>query len=148
MKQENSSESVTAKAGCSFEIRGCWWKENCMPTLNDVLHEATRHPMAYNKLKRDMEWVTIGAIRKDLKGWKATKRVRLDITWGEKNKGTLRDFDNVVAAGRKFINDALVKTSTIEDDNPKYLGYGNNEFVYTDKPFIKVEIVEIGEFTK
>ena len=132
----------------SFEIKGTFFKENCLPDLNNLLSEATRHPMAYASMKRQMETVVINAVRMQLKGWKATKRVRLDITWGEKNKGTLRDWDNVVAAGRKIINDALVKTDTIHDDNPHYLGYGTNTFVYTDKPFIKVEIVEIGEFKK
>lgn len=146
MKQENVSEKDTDVRG--FEIKGTFYKENCLPDLNDMLAQATRHPIAYNELKKDMEWVTIRAIRNGLRGWKATKRVRLDITWGEKVKGNLRDWDNVVAAGRKIINDALVKTSTIEDDNPKYLGYGRNEFVYTDKPFIRVEIVEIEDFKK
>jgi Holliday junction resolvase RusA-like endonuclease len=113
-----------------------------------MLAQATRHPIAYNDFKKDMERVTIRAIRSDLKGWKAAKRVRLDIIWGEKSKGTLRDWDNVVAAGRKIINDALVKTDTIHDDNPHYLGYGTNTFVYTDKPFVKVDIVEIEEFTR
>lgn len=132
----------------TFEIKGTYHKDNCLPTLNDMLAQATRHPLAYNDLKKDMEFITIRAIRKDLKGWRATKRVRLDITWGEKAKGNLRDWDNVVAAGRKIINDALVKTSTLEDDNPRYLGYGTNTFVYTDSPFVRVEIVEIDEFKK
>ena len=64
------------------------------------------------------------------------------IVWGEKNKGVKRDFDNVVAAGRKIINDALVKSETLKDDNPNYLMYGRNKFVYTDKPFIEVRIIE------
>ena len=144
--QENTSEKSLANP--SFEIKGTFYKENCLPTLNDMLAQATRHPIAYNELKKDMEWVAIRAIRNGLKDWKATKRVRLDITWGEKNKGTLRDWDNVVSAGRKIINDALVKTSVLQDDNPRYLGYGNNEFVYTDTPFIRVEIVEIEGFKK
>lgn len=148
MKQENVSGNDTAEVICSFEIKGEFFKGNCLPSLNDVLAEAARHPLAYRDLKADMEFIVINAIRKGLKGWQATKRVRLDITWGEKSKGTLRDFDNVVAAGRKFINDALVKTDTIKDDNPNYLGYGENTFVYTDKPFIRVEIVEIEDFKK
>ena len=149
MKQENFSESVMDGAICkTFEIKGTFFKENCLPDLNNLLSEATRHPMAYASMKRQMETVVINAVRMQLKGWQATNRVRLDITWGEKVKGSLRDYDNVVSAGRKIINDALVKTKTIADDNPRFLGYGNNEFVYTDKPFIRVEIVEIEEFKK
>ena len=125
----------------TFEIRGKYWKENCLPGLNDMLTEASRNPMAYARLKRQMETVTISAARMGLKKWKATERVRLDITWGEKAKGQKRDFDNVVSAGRKIINDALVKAGYLHDDSPKYLAFGDNTFVYTDKPFVKVDIV-------
>ena len=132
----------------TFEIHGTFFKENCLPDLNNLLSDATRHPMVYARTKRQMETVVISAARMQLKGWQATNRVRLDITWGEKVKGTLRDYDNVVSAGRKIINDALVKLKTIADDNPRFLGYGKNTFVYTDKPFIRVEIVEIEDFKK
>lgn len=125
----------------TFEIKGKFFKENCLPGLNDLLAEATKHPVAYNRLKKDMEWAVSCAIRRDLKGFKAPCRVRLDITWGEKNKGARRDYDNVVSAGRKIINDTLTKTGVIQDDNPKYLGYGNNYFNYAEKPFIRVKIV-------
>lgn len=125
-----------------FRIEGTHWKENCLPSLNDVLAEATKHPKAYWRLKTSMEQVVISAIRHDLCGYKPSKRVSLDIVWGEKKVGQRRDFDNVVAAGRKFINDALIKSGTIKDDNPTYLMYGRNKFVYTDKPFIEVRIIE------
>ena len=138
--QEKNLEQDTATL--TFKITGTHWKENCLPSLNDVIAEATRHPMCYNRLKSSMEKVVISAIRRDLKGYKATKRIALDIIWGEKSKGTRRDFDNVVAAGRKIINDALVKSGTIKDDNPTYLMYGRNKFVYTDNPYIEVIIRE------
>lgn len=146
MKQENVSEKDTVVR--SFSLTRCFYGENILPDLNDLLREAVRHPKSYGQFKGKMEFVVINAIRLQLKGWQATNRVRLDITWGEKNKGPLRDFDNVVAGGRKIITDALTKSQTIADDNPRFLGYGNNEFVYTDKPFIKVEIVEIEDFKK
>ena len=138
--QEKNLDHDTVTHTC--KITGTHWKENCLPSLNDVLAEATKHPKAYWRLKTSMEKVVIAAIRRDLKGYKATKRISLDIIWGEKNKGTRRDFDNVVAAGRKIINDSLVKTETIKDDNPKYLLYGRNKFVYTDSPYIEVIIRE------
>lgn len=138
--QEKSLEQDTVTH--IFRIEGTHWKENCLPSLNDVLAEATKHPKAYWRLKTSMEKVVIASIRRDLCGYKPTKRVSLDIVWGEKNKGVKRDFDNVVAAGRKIINDALVKSETLKDDNPNYLMYGRNKFVYTDKPFIEVRIIE------
>lgn len=129
-----------------FEVRGEYFKKNCMPSLNDLLREAERHPMAYNRLKRDMQTVVIMAMRRDLKSWKPEGRVKLDIVWGEKLKGTKRDYDNIVAAGRKIINDAMVKSGYLKDDNPLYLGYGENLFVYTENPYIKVKIAPIPPF--
>lgn len=126
-----------------FEIKGAHYKEKCFPSLNDLLREAERHPMAYNKMKKDYEFIATNAIRRYLRGWKSEGRVILHIQWGEPKKGKIRDYDNIVSAGRKIINDALVKTKTIVDDNPKYLGYGTNEFVYVDTPFIRVEIEEV-----
>ena len=126
----------------TFKITGTHWKDNCLPSLNDVLGEATKHPKAYWRLKTSMEQVVIASIRRDLHGYKPSKRVALDIVWGERNKGVKRDFDNVVSAGRKIINDALVKNGTLKDDSPKYLLYGRNKFVYTDSPYIEVIIRE------
>lgn len=146
--QENTSVKSSDAVICSFTLTKCLFGENVLPDLNDLLREAVRHPKSYGQFKGKMEFVVINAIRLQLKGWQADRRIRLDITWGEKNKGALRDFDNVVAGGRKIITDALTKSQTIADDNPRFLGYGNNEFVYTDKPFIKVEIVEIEDFKK
>ena len=146
MKQENVSERDTAVRG--FSLNRCFYGDNVLPSLNDLLRGAVRHQKAYGQMKERMEFDVINAIRLQLKGWKADKRIQLNITWGEKNKGPYRDFDNVVAGGRKIINDALTRSGTIKDDNPHYLGYGKNEFVYTDKPFIRVEIVEIEDFKK
>ena len=126
----------------TFRIKGTHWKENCLPSLNDLLSEMGRHPMAYNRLKSSLEKIVISSIRRDLGPWRATKRISLDIVWGEKNKGVKRDFDNVIGAGRKIINDAMVKNGTIKDDNPKYLLYGKNKFVYTSSPYIEVIIRE------
>lgn len=125
-----------------FRIEGRYYKDNCLPSLNDLLGQAERHPQAYNRLKRSMEQVVIASIRRDLCGYKPSKRISLDIVWGEKNKGVKRDFDNVVSAGRKIINDALVKSGTIKDDNPNYLMYGRNKFTYVSEPYIEVRIIE------
>lgn len=143
MKQERNSESVTVNATTKFVIKGAYFGEKCFPGLNDLLHEAEKHPNAYNQMKRQYQMIAINAIRRDLRGYKAKGLVVLHCTFGEPNKGNKRDYDNIVSAGRKIINDALTKTETIKDDSPKYLGYGTNKFVYTDSPFIAVEIEEV-----
>lgn len=138
--QETNLEQDTVTH--TFKVTGNHWKENCLPSLNDILAEATKHPKAYWRLKTGMETVVISAIRRDLKGYKANKRISLDIVWGEKNKGAKRDYDNVVSAGRKIINDAMVKAGVIKDDNPTYLMYGRNKFAYTSEPYVEVFIRE------
>ena len=143
MQQERCSESGTASATTKFIIKGAYFGEKCFPGLNDLLHEAEKHPNAYNQMKRQYQMIAINAIRRDLRGYKAKGLIALHDTFGEPNKGNRRDYDNIVSAGRKIINDALTKTKTIKDDSPKYLGYRTNRFVYTDSPFIAVEIEEV-----
>ena len=123
-----------------FTVNGTHYKSNCLPGLNDLLREAERHPIAYNRLKKEMETIIISCIRRDLRGWKPNGLCQLNIVYGEKSKGNRRDYDNVVAAARKLINDALVKSGTLKDDNPSYLLYGKNKFMYTDEVFVRVEI--------
>ena len=144
MTQERSSDVATERVIGKFRIEGAYYGEKCFPGLNDLLHEAERHPMAYNKMKKQYQMLAVNAIRRHLKGLKISKKISLHYTFGEPRKGKKRDYDNIVAAGRKIINDALTQTKTIVDDNPNYLAYGTNEFVYVDKPFIEVIIEEIG----
>lgn len=144
MKQERNSDADTASVITkSFIITGAYYGDKCFPGLNDMLHEACRHPKAYNQMKQQFQMLTVNAIRRQLRGFKAQGLIRLNMTFGEPRKGNKRDYDNIVAAARKIINDALVKTGTIKDDSPKYLGYGNNVFEYTDVPYIRVEIEEV-----
>lgn len=126
-----------------FIIKGAYYGDKCFPGLNDMLREACRHPKAYNQMKQDFQMLAVNAIRLQLRGFKAQGLIRLNMTFGEPKKGNKRDYDNIVAAGRKIINDALVKTGTIKDDSPKYLGYGSNTFEYVDVPYIRVEIEEV-----
>lgn len=123
-----------------FRIEGEYFNKNCFPGLNDLLHEATRHPQAYGRMKKQYEMIAINAIRRDLRGWKATGKVVPIYRFYEKNKGKKRDYDNISAGARKIINDALVKAQIIKDDNPMYLEFGSNEFYYSDKPAIEVEL--------
>ena len=138
MKQERNSESGTANASIKFIIKGAYYGDKCFPGLNDLLREAERHPKAYNTMKQQYQMLAVNAIRRDLRGFKAQCLVIPHYTFCEPKKGNKRDYDNIAAAGRKIINDALTKTGTIKDDSPKYLGYGTNTFIYDDEPFIEV----------
>ena len=138
MKHERSSESVTGNDSIKFIIKGAYYGDKCFPGLNDLLREAERHPKAYNTMKQQYQMLAVNAIRRDLRGFKAKGLVIPHYTFCEPKKGNKRDYDNIAAAGRKIINDALTKTERIKDDSPKYLGYGTNTFIYDDKPFIEV----------
>ena len=138
MKQEKNSESGTANASIRFIIKGAYYGDKCFPGLNDLLHEAERHPKAYNTMKQQYQMLAVNAIRRNLRGFKAQGLVIPHYKFCEPLKGNKRDYDNIAAAGRKIINDALTKTGTIKDDSPKYLGYGTNTFIYADEPFIEV----------
>ena len=138
MKQEKNSESGTDNASIKFIIKGAYYGDKCFPGLNDLLHEAERHPKAYNTMKQQYQMLAVNAIRRNLRGFKAQGLVIPHYKFCEPLKGNKRDYDNIAAAGRKIINDALTKTGTIKDDSPKYLGYGTNTFIYDDEPFIEV----------
>jgi hypothetical protein len=130
----------------SFKIEGAYFKKKCFPWLNDLLHEAEKSPFAYNKDKKTYTVLAINAIRKGLKGWAPNGRVALHYEFGEPIDGHYRDYDNIAAAGRKIINDALVMSKVLKDDKPMYLAYGSNSFVYTKgKPYIKVTFEEVSD---
>lgn len=138
MKHERNSERGTDSATIRFIIKGAYYGDKCFPGLNDLLHEAERHPKAYNTMKQQYQMLAVNAIRRNLRGFKAQGLVIPHYKFCEPLKGNKRDYDNIAAAGRKIINDALTKTGTIKDDSPKYLGYGTNTFIYADEPFIEV----------
>lgn len=71
MKQERSSESVTVNASTKFIIKGAYYGDKCFPGLNDLLHEAERHPKAYNTMKQQYQMLAVNAIRRHLRGFKS-----------------------------------------------------------------------------
>lgn len=149
-----SRNSVPDTAGVTsnheFTIYGAFFKEKCFPSLNDLLHEASRNPMAYGKMKKQYEMVATSFMRKGLGTWVPRKKVRLHFYYGEPNKGQRRDLDNVVAAAKKIICDALVKAHYLKDDKPEYLALScDEEVVYTaSQPYIRVVFEEIDSFTE
>ena len=125
-------------------IKGAFYKTRTFPDLNDLLHEAQRHPMAYAQMKKQYQFIACNQIRLSLKGWKAKGKIELNYHFYEPIKGRKRDLDNIASAVRKIVNDALVQVGTIKDDSPEYLGFGSNTFDYTDgTPYIEIEIVEL-----
>ena len=132
----------------TMTIDECLSKNNVLPALNELLSAASRSPYAYAKIKKDMENAVYKYIIRDLGSWKAPCRVRIDYLYGERSKGGLRDYDGISSGAKKIILDALVKRGVLEDDSPRYLAPPVESYIYTDKPFIKLDFVEAPPFEK
>lgn len=143
-QQESASAKNTAKATYRFTIKGKYFKDKCFPSLNDYLHENGRSYLAGGRMKDKCMNVAIASIRRDLRGVKPKPPVILHYRFFEPEKGQKRDVMNIFAMADKCIEDALVKTKTLEDDNPKFVKNTTHDFYYTnDTPSIEVEIEEV-----
>ena len=128
-------------------IRGCYYGNRTLPSLNDYLAEVGKNPKAGNKFKSDYQKPIIGAIRRCLRGWKVTKPpVILHYKYFENKKGKRRDVSNIHSLCAKFAEDAMQITGTIENDNPDWIENFTTEFSWVDgDPWIEIEIEERGQ---
>ena len=130
-------------------IRGKYYGERTMPSLNDYLSEIGKNPKAGGKMKADYIKITINAIRRCLKGWKVTKPpVILHYKFFEISKGKRRDVMNIFSFADKVIEDALTDSGVLENDNPDWVENTTHEFAWIDakdEPYIEVEIEERGK---
>lgn len=101
------------RALVSFTIEGR------LPALNDLILAATQHWSKYQALKKQGERMVRGAIMAKLDESDVFTSVAVHYKFYEKRGN--RDRDNVISAGMKIINDALVKEGVIEDDDQKGL---------------------------
>lgn len=121
-----------------------------MPNLNDYLAAERVRFRTYggktntkgNELKKQWQMYAGVHIRKDLRGLKIEKPVKLHYKFFEPN--AKRDMDNVAAFAMKVIQDALVRTGVLENDGWKQImGFQCEFYVDRDDPRIEVEIVEV-----
>lgn len=113
-----------------------------LPGLNEYTNSCRGNRYGGNKVKQDAQNLVNVAIRAaKLKG--VASPVRLVFRWVEENGR--RDIDNVAFA-KKFILDALVKSSILPDDSRKWVLDFKDEFPLpdADNPRIEVEIMEEG----
>ena len=103
-------------------IKGRFFGDKTLPSLNNYLSEVGRNPKAGGRLKRQYVMIATNAIRRDAK----------------------RDRGNIFGLADKFIEDALRDCGTIPDDDPKHVLNFTHDFIYTDgEPYIRVEIEEV-----
>jgi len=127
-------------------IRGTYYGDRTLPSLNDYLAEIGKNPKAGGRFKASYEKVCISAIRRCLRGWKVTKPpVVLHYKFYEHKKGKRRDVSNIFSLCAKFFEDALQQTQVIPNDNPDWISNFTTEFAWIDgEPYIEIEIEERG----
>lgn len=130
-------------------IRGEYYGNRTLPSLNDYLEAIGTHPKAGNKFKQDYTKPCISAIRRCLRGWKVTHPpVILHYKFYEIKKGKRRDVSNIFSCCAKFFEDALQQAGVIENDNPDWIENFTTEFYWLEdknaEPYIEIEIEERG----
>lgn len=127
-------------------IRGEYFGNRTLPSLNDYLSAVGTNPKAGGKFKADYTKPIINAIRRCLKRWKVTRPpVILHYRYFENKKGHRRDVSNIHALCAKFFEDALQTCGVIENDNPDWIIGFTTEFSWIpDEPYIEIEIEERG----
>lgn len=108
-----------------------------LPSLNDYTKLCRTDGRYANKVKQNLEQ-QIGFFLIQLPRFE--KPVKIHFTWVESNKR--RDLDNICFA-KKFILDAMVKYGKLKDDNRKYVTGFTDEFKYSDKNKVILEIEEL-----
>ena len=128
-------------------IKGTFYKDRTLPSLNDWTAQIGRNPKAGGRFKADYTKPCIAAIRKCLGGWKVTNPpIDIEYTFVELDKGIARDHGNILAFADKVFEDALQETGVIENDNPKWVDGIIPHFKYTNgEPYIEIEIKEKGQ---
>ena len=128
-------------------IRGEYYGNRTLPSLNDYIAEIGKNPKAGGQFKASYTKPIINAIRRCLKGWKVSNPpVILHYKFFERKKGKRRDVMNIFTLADKFFEDALQQTGTIENDNPDWVENTTHEFAWIeDEPYIEIEIEERGK---
>ena len=111
--------------------------------LNDYTKACRTNRYIGAKMKDENEKVVIYYIQEQLKGVRIEKKVHISYKWIEANQK--RDLDNIAFA-KKFIQDALVQTGTLQNDGWKNIaGFDDSFEIDKENPRIIVTIKEMEE---
>ncbi|MGN0246813.1 MAG: hypothetical protein ACI4DK_12740 [Lachnospiraceae bacterium] len=112
--------------------------------LNSYTAANRTNPHKGGKVKRDNEDCVIWCIRRQMNGVHITRPVLIYYRFYEKDKR--RDGDNILSCAAKFIQDSLVKTHVLQEDNRKCIPHFYHDiFVDKENPRIEVTITELSE---
>lgn len=121
------------RKGETVEIKGK------LPSLNEYIGACRSNPRYGAKMKQDTETLIILQISR-LRP--ITSPVILHFEWHEKTRR--RDKDNV-AAGKKFVLDAMQKAGKLINDNNKYIAGFTDRFVYGVDYGVKIKVEVVGD---
>jgi len=112
-----------------------------LPGLNEYTNTCRTNPNKGNRMKQEAQTAIMWQIMAQMRRCKFQRPVFLLFTFYEQDRR--RDKDNVSSFARKVIQDALVKTGTLEDDGwDNVTGYLDRFEVDKDNPRIVVEFIE------
>ena len=110
--------------------------------LNEYTAANRTNPYKGGKVKRDCENTIIWSIRKQLRGVHIEKPVLIYYQFYELNRR--RDNDNILSCASKFVQDSLVKTKVLQDDNQSHIhNFYFDTFTDAKNPRIEVTITEL-----
>lgn len=111
--------------------------------LNDYTSANRTNPYKGAKMKAEAEKTVMYSIRQQLHRLNIKAPVRLKYEFWEPNKR--RDLDNISSFAHKVIQDSLVKTGVLVNDNWDYIiGYEDIFYVDKNNPRIVVTMLEVG----
>lgn len=112
--------------------------------LNEYTAANRTNPHKGGKVKRDCENTIIWFIREQLRNVHIQKPVLIYYRFFEKD--SRRDGDNILSCATKFIQDSLVKTHVLNEDNRKCISnFYHDIFIDKENPRIEVVITELSE---
>ena len=126
--EENNGSRYSARVSCEISMK--------LPSLNEYIGVCRTNPYKAAKFKKDLE-EQIGVYLRTLPRFE--NPIKIHFRWVESNRR--RDCDNV-AAGKKFILDAMVKEGRLKDDNRRCVTAFTDTFEYGKEAKVILEIEE------
>lgn len=113
-----------------------------LDALNEYTSANRTNPYKGGKMKKDNEDVVIWSIRQQLRGLHINRPVLIYYQFYEPN--SKRDNDNILSCAAKFVQDSLVKTNVLINDNQKCIHrFYFDTYVDIKNPRIEVTITEL-----
>ena len=109
-----------------------------LPSLNEYIRAERGNRYHAASLKKQTEDMIAACIAQQLRGVRFDGPVKITYTWYEENRK--RDKDNI-AFGKKFVQDALVKSGVLANDGwQEIVSFADRFGIDKDNPRVEVTI--------